>query len=129
MKTSIRPLLTFLTILVVCLIALNAQAGRKQRTSQKVARSNASPAATLSSLPSCIPPGTSIVSDPTGDQNGAPVANQQFDIQSLSIAEQCFADGLDKLTFTIKVANLSSIPANGHWKVRFVFGPTTYFVE
>src|SRR5437764_9269114 len=86
--------------------------------------------------PTCIPPGTLIISDPAGDQTGGPSANQQFDIQSVSIAEPCFAGGENKLVFTIKVANLNSIPANGHWKVRFVAPPVppattgdTYFVE
>ncbi len=83
---------------------------------------------------SCTAPGTLIVTDPTGDQTGAPAADQQFDIQSVSIAEPCFTDGIDRLAFTIKVATLSSIPANGHWKVQFVppvlpSGVTAYFVE
>ena len=84
---------------------------------------------------SCAAPGTLIVTDPTGDQTGAPAADQQFDIQSVSIAEPCFTDDIDWLAFTIKVATLSSIPArNGHWKVQFVppvlpSGVTAYFVE
>src|SRR5438309_11816231 len=81
----------------------------------------------------CTAPGTTITTDPSGDQTGAP-ANQQLDITSISIAEPCFADGVDKLVFTIKVANLSSIPANGHWKVKFTpptlpASVTAYFVE
>jgi PKD repeat protein len=84
--------------------------------------------------PSCSPPGTLVVSDATGDQNGNPAANQQFDIQSVSIAEPCRGDGSNQLVFTLKVANLSSIPANGHWKIQFVpptlpAGTTAYFVE
>ncbi|MGI9087731.1 MAG: hypothetical protein ACR2HH_08350 [Chthoniobacterales bacterium] len=74
------------------------------------------------------------MSDPAGDQTGGPAANQQFDITSLSIAEPCFGDGLDKLVFTLKVSNLATVPANGHWKVKFVpptlpTGVTAYFVE
>jgi hypothetical protein len=74
------------------------------------------------------------VSDPTGDQNGNPAANQQFDIQSVSIAEPCATDGQNRLVFTLKVANLSTIPPNGHWKIEFVppnlpSGTTAYFVE
>src|SRR6266478_6366384 len=78
--------------------------------------------------PSCAAPGTLITSDPAGDQNGAPAANQQLDIQSISIAEPCFAGGVNKFVFTMKVANLSSLPANGHWKIRFLAAATTYFV-
>ncbi len=82
----------------------------------------------------CTVPGTLVTSDPGADQTGAPAANQQFDIESVSIAEPCFAGGVDKLVFTIKVANLSSIPANGHWKVQFATpvlpaSVTAYFVE
>ena len=83
----------------------------------------------------CSPPGTLIISDPAGDQTGGPAANQQFDITSVSIAEPCVGDGsTDKLAFTIKVANLSSVPANGHWKVQFApptlpSGVTAFFVE
>jgi PKD repeat protein len=95
--------------------------------------STASPLAPNDS-PTCSPPGTQITTDATGDQNGAPAANQQFDIQSISIAEPCLEGGLDRLLFTIKVANLSSIPANGHWKVAFATptlpaGVTAYYVE
>jgi PKD repeat protein len=82
----------------------------------------------------CTVPGTLVTTDPAGDQTGAPATNTQFDIQSVSIAEPCFADGLNKLVFTIKVANLTSIPANGHWKVQFATpvlpaSVTAYFVE
>ncbi len=83
---------------------------------------------------SCTPPGTTVVTDPAGDQTGAPTVNQQLDILSVSIAEPCFADGIDKLVFTLKVANLNSIPPNGHWKTQFVpptlpTGITAFFVE
>src|ERR1700730_1930723 len=95
---------------------------------------SAPPNSALADPMSCTAPGTLIISDPAGDQNGAPAANQQFDIQSVSIAEPCLASGVDSLVVTIKVANLSSIPANGHWKVTFVPPTlpamvTAYFVE
>ncbi|MDQ6908380.1 MAG: glycoside hydrolase, partial [Chloroflexota bacterium] len=83
--------------------------------------------------PSCTRPGTTVVTDPAGDQTGAP-ANQQLDILSVSIAEPCFADNLNKLVFTMKVANLATVPANGHWKIKFATptlpaSVTAYFVE
>jgi PKD repeat protein len=92
------------------------------------------PAAPAVSAPtSCSIPGTLIASDPAADQTGSP-ANQQFDILSVSIAEPCIGDGSNKLVFTMKVTNLSSIPGNGHWKTQFVpptlpSGVTAYFVE
>src|SRR6266478_5263984 len=67
---------------------------------------SAPPSSALADPPSCKPPGTLIITDPAGDQTGAPTANQQFDIQSVSIAEPCLAGGADNLVFTIKVANL-----------------------
>ena len=114
--------------LPIAVVGFDAHAGKKKTFAQSnpIGRSSISPAVASSN---CTPPGTTVVTDPASDQNGAPAANQQLDIQSLSIAEQCFADGLDKLTFTLKVADLSSVPANAHWKVRFVFGSTTYYVE
>ena len=116
-------------LVLVCLLAFITAAvtlaGNRRETRRVVAAADPL---------TCTPPGTLIVTDPTGDQTGAPAANQQFDIQSVSIAEPCFADGLNKLVFTMKVANLSSIPANGHWKVQFVTpvlpaGVTAFFVE
>ncbi|MDQ6625122.1 MAG: glycoside hydrolase, partial [Verrucomicrobiota bacterium] len=83
----------------------------------------------------CTSPGTLVVTDPAGDQTGAPAANQQFDIQSVSIAEPCAGDpATNYLTFTMKVANLSSIPPNGHWTIRFApptlpASVTAYYVE
>src|SRR5436305_1629626 len=105
MKLSLRSLFIFLIIVVVGVVGFKAEAAKKKRIANGRSTIAADP-------PSCSTPGTLVVSDPTGDQTGAPAANQQFDIQSISIAEPCLADGINRLTFTMKVANLSSVPAN-----------------
>jgi hypothetical protein len=65
---------------------------------------------------SCALPGVRVVTDATGDQKGAPL-NTALDIQSVSIAEPFFADGSRKLFFTMKVADLSAVPANAQWRI------------
>src|SRR5207248_9733614 len=65
---------------------------------------------------SCSPPGLRVVTDATGDQVGAP-ANAALDVQSISVAEPFFADGSQKLVFTLKVANLATVPANAQWRI------------
>ncbi len=69
---------------------------------------------------SCISPGITVVQDPAGDQVGAPT-NAAFDIQAISIAEPFFTDGSKKLVFTMKVADLSSVPPNGRWRILWTF--------
>jgi hypothetical protein len=65
---------------------------------------------------SCTLPGVRVASDATGDQVGAPL-NAGLDFQSISIAEPYFADGSRKLVLTMKVADLSSVPANAEWRL------------
>ncbi|MCA1593762.1 MAG: PKD domain-containing protein [Acidobacteria bacterium] len=82
----------------------------------------------------CTPPGTTVVTDPAGDQTGAPASNQALDLISISLAEPAAsADDtgafVNKLVFTIKVSNLSTVPANGIWQSRFTLGATTYYVS
>jgi len=68
----------------------------------------------------CILPGITIVTDPTGDQTGAP-ANSQLDIQSVSVAEPFNSSATgNQLYFTMQVANLSSpLPPNAQWIIFF----------
>jgi hypothetical protein len=65
---------------------------------------------------SCALPGVTVVTDAAGDQKGAPL-NTALDIQSVSIAEPFFPDGSEKLFFTMRVADLSAVPANGQWRM------------
>ena len=76
----------------------------------------------------CVSPTTELRTDATGDQTGAPAANQQLDIQSISVAEDYRTTGENRLVFTMKVANLTTVPANGVWRTRFNVGATTYYV-
>jgi hypothetical protein len=79
---------------------------------------------------SCVLPGVTMITDPTGD--GAAAANPALDIQSVSIAEPYYADGSQKVIFTMKVASLASVPAGAEWRVLWSF-PTTpngsYYAE
>ncbi len=78
----------------------------------------AAPAPTPTPVPvdTCNPPGTTVATDPTGDQVGAP-ADTDLDIQSLSVAEPYYMDGTSRLVFTLKVANLSVLPPNRRWVI------------
>ena len=83
---------------------------------------------------SCTAPGTTVVTDPAGDQTGGPAANQALDLISVSVAEPAASADetgalVNKLIFTIKVSNLSTVPANGVWQARFTLGSTTYYVS
>src|SRR5205085_1406234 len=64
--------------------------------------------------------GVTVVTDVTGDQNGAPT-NTALDIQSVSVAEPYYADGSQKIVFTIKVASLASLPPLAEWRVIWNF--------
>jgi len=79
---------------------------------------------------SCALPGVTMMTDPTAD--GTAAANAALDIQSVSIAEPFYADGSQKLVFTMKVASLVSVPPASEWRILWNF-PTTdsgsYYVE
>jgi PKD repeat protein len=68
----------------------------------------------------CQLPYLTMVTDPTSDQFQQPNANQQLDIQRVSIGEP-FVSCTDKsITFVMKVQNLNPAPApNGAWRVLF----------
>ena len=71
--------------------------------------------------PSCTLPGTTVTTDPAGDQTGF----AQLDVQSLKIAEPYTADSDKSVTFTLNVANLNApIPPNGMWRVSFTVNDT-----
>jgi hypothetical protein len=62
----------------------------------------------------CVAPVT-VLTDPTGDSTGGDPAK---DVQSLSFSETR-AIGLGKIAFVLKVASLSTVPANTTWPVQF----------
>ncbi len=75
--------------------------------------------------------GITVVTDPAGDQTGAP-ANSELDIQSISIAEPYVsASTPNALTFTMKVANLATVvQPNSSWTIFFTApNGTQYFVD
>jgi hypothetical protein len=78
-----------------------------------------------------------VVTDPSGDQNGAP-ANAALDITSVDVAEPYPSpQGTSSLVFTMQVSNLSqlsALPPNAEWKISFNVldnngTPRTVFVE
>ncbi len=64
----------------------------------------------------CQVPGYLVNTDPTGDQLLAP-NNSDLDVQSVSIAEPGQPDSVNRLVFTMKVADLSTIPADRQWRI------------
>ena len=68
----------------------------------------------------CTGTGMTVVSDPTGDQTGAP-ANSQLDIQSIAIGEKYVSSSSPgHLTFTMKVASLAGpVQPNSVWTIFF----------
>jgi hypothetical protein len=95
-------------------------------------------AATVTSPQSaCTLPGVTAVTDPAGNQTGAP-ANAQLDITAVAVAEPFPSPaGTSAIVFTIQVANLGQLPAlqpNSEWKISFSVPdgngtPRTVFVE
>ncbi|HLL74565.1 MAG TPA: sialidase family protein [Pyrinomonadaceae bacterium] len=75
----------------------------------------------------CLVPGSTVLTDPAGDQTGAP-ENASMDIQSVSVGED-YAES-DMLVVKLKVGSLSTLPVNGIWRVAFA-GPDgkAYFVN
>ena len=55
------------------------------------------------------------VIDPSGDQTGSP-ANPDLDIQNVAVSDE-IVGGVEKITFRLKVASLSTIPPNRQWRV------------
>lgn len=108
------------TVHVIYFAAVSADPPRGSAT--VIAGEATEPTPTPSATPplpaSCTPPGTQVTTDPAGDQTGAP-ENQQLDITRLSIAEPNSAAGEEKLSFSIEVADLSTIPPNGAWRAQF----------
>ncbi|MGA8029393.1 MAG: hypothetical protein WB992_19805 [Bryobacteraceae bacterium] len=80
---------------------------------------------------SCVAPGMTVVTDPAGDQTGAP-ANTQLDIESISVGEPYVsASAPNALTFRMQVQNLSApIAPNAQWTIFFTApNGTEYFVN
>ena len=79
----------------------------------------------------CVAPGVSIVTDASGDTGtgslGTAPGSPAQDITEVLISEPAQADGVARLAITIRVADLTTLPASGIWRVFFTNGATTYF--
>jgi len=64
----------------------------------------------------CVLPGAQVIQDPTNDQLGQP-SNPDLDIQGVYVAEPVQPDNVNRLVFTMKVADLSTVPANRQWVI------------
>jgi PKD repeat protein len=80
----------------------------------------------------CILPGTLVVSQPAGNQTGAP-ANAEDDIVAINFGEPySTSTSAETITVTMTVADLGTLPAlppNTFWKVYFSFQNQVYFVD
>lgn len=68
---------------------------------------------------SCSKPGVTVITDPVGDETDT---LPQHDITSISMAEpidNAVTGAASNLIFTIKVTDLSTVPPNWRWSVRF----------
>ncbi|MBV8202398.1 MAG: PKD domain-containing protein [Acidobacteria bacterium] len=76
----------------------------------------------------CVLPGITVITDPSGDQTGAP-ANSELDILSVSLAEPWLNSCSNQLVFTMKVNDLSVVPPQARWTIFFSrANGTEYFV-
>ncbi|HEV3072808.1 MAG TPA: PKD domain-containing protein [Thermoanaerobaculia bacterium] len=76
----------------------------------------------------CVLPGITVITDPSGDQTGAP-ANSELDILSVSLAEPWLSSCSNQLVFTMKVNDLSVVPPQAQWTIFFSrANGTEYFV-
>ncbi len=96
------------------------------------ANRSASGSSSVEEANSCVNMSMQVVTDPTGDQN--PGQPAQLDVQAVSVGEDYQFTGLKRLVFVLKVANLTSVPTNGIWRVRWTYTPpagtaTTYHVS
>jgi len=67
---------------------------------------------------SCTRPGVRVLADAQGDHTGGATGlNPDMDIHSISIGEPFFADGSQKVEFTMKVASLATLPPNRMWRI------------
>ena len=64
----------------------------------------------------CLLPGYDVATDPPGDQLAAP-ANADLDFVDFHVAEPYYADNSQKLVFTLKLSDLTTIAPNRRWAI------------
>lgn len=87
-------------------------------------------------MSSCSIPGVTVATDPAGDQKGAPAANAQLDILSVSVAEPASLPVTltaspaitDPLVFTMKVSSLATLVPGNAWRFLFYPGTAGYYL-
>ena len=83
-------------------------------------------------LPQCTIPGISLTTDASGDTGtgsvGTVPGTPAQDITEILVAEPNQGGGINRLAFTMKVADLTTLPPGGVWRVFFNVGATGYFV-
>jgi hypothetical protein len=82
--------------------------------------------------PTCTLPGVSLIVDPSGDTGTGSIptvpGTPAQDITEVLVAEPFQTDGVNRLAFTLRLADLTALPASGIWRAFFTVGSTTYFV-
>src|SRR5437762_9004904 len=122
------PLLAVSCVLVA--VASSDAANRPGKQSGNSAGVSAPQAAT--DLPVCTIPGISLTTDPSGDTGtgsvGTVPGTPAQDITEILVAEPNQGGGINRLAFTMKVADLTTLPTGGVWRVFFNVGATGYWV-
>src|SRR3954447_7365364 len=115
-----------LLMLGAVLLALNASLAANRPNKQSTNRI-ASPQAPTD-LPICTIPGLSLATDATGDTGtgsvGTVPGTPAQDITEILVAEPNQGGGINRLAFTMKVADLTTLPPGGVWRVFFNVGST-----
>jgi hypothetical protein len=73
-------------------------------------------ASTANAQSPCVLPGITLANDPAGDQVGAPLG-PDVDVLSLSAAEPYYGAGVNKVVFTLKLNDLTTIAPNRRWAI------------
>ncbi len=73
----------------------------------------------------CVTPGLTILTDPTGDELDQVAAH---DVQSLRVSE-AFVYAPSKIAFTLKMQSLATVPPNTEWPATFTVGSVNYTVR
>ncbi|MFL6513679.1 MAG: hypothetical protein ACJ8M1_01505 [Chthoniobacterales bacterium] len=128
-RVAVLCLVTSLAALTFTATARTSARTKSVRQFKPAVTAPAGTAATPSPTP-CGLPGVQILTDPAGDESSVPgIDTTTLDIERVYFAEP--GANADKITYTMKVANLNSIPPNGSWIIEFVnpIDSVDYFVS
>jgi len=129
---TVRKLPIFLLAVGCVLLALASSNAANRRNKQGPNFTQISSPQAVSDLPVCTIPGISLTTDPSGDTGtgsvGTVPGTPAQDITEILVAEPNQGGGINRLAFTMKVADLTTLPPGGVWRVFFNVGATGYFV-